>query len=141
MLPTGYDPAAPDLEDDAAARIEALAVALASVVMNGHHAALVAPEHLLQIALKVPFVSPPYRPNWVKTASRPRWSPTTGLRPGVCHEDFSSKSSVSVFMSAALKRVTAPDDFRVVVCSAHNVFSLATIRVRVIVCYEAESLF
>ena len=103
MRPTGYDPAAPDLEDDAAARIEALAVALASVVMNGHHAALVAPEHLLQIGLEGPLRLTPIPAELGKTASRPRWSPATGLRPGACQEDFSSKSSVSVFMSAALK--------------------------------------
>ena len=52
VLPAGDHLAVLDLKDDAAIRVEALAVALTAVVMNGHHAAVVTPEHLLQVGLK-----------------------------------------------------------------------------------------
>jgi transposase len=60
-------------------------------------------ELCCNVALKVPPVSPTYRPNWAKAASRPWRSPAMELRPGVCHEALSWKVSVSVFMSAELK--------------------------------------
>ncbi len=53
--------------------------------MNADNASVVTREHALQCALKVPPVSPPYRPNYAKVASRPLRSPARGLRPGVCH--------------------------------------------------------
>jgi len=60
-----------------------------------------------------------------------------GVPRGLLVEELSERLHVG----GVEGRVTAPDDFRVVVCSAHYVFSLATIRVRVILCYEAESPF
>jgi hypothetical protein len=52
VLPTRDHLAVLDLEDDAAIRVEALAVALSAVVMDGHHPSGVTPEHLLQVGLE-----------------------------------------------------------------------------------------
>lgn len=55
-----------------------------------------------ETVVDVPAVSPPYRPKWAKTTSRPRASPAMELRTGVCQVELSAKSRVRASMSAAL---------------------------------------
>jgi hypothetical protein len=54
VLATVGDPAVPDLDHNAAANVQVLAVPLSAVVMNADHAAVIALEQVLQCGLKGP---------------------------------------------------------------------------------------
>jgi hypothetical protein len=89
VLPTVGDPTVRELEDDAVADLQVLAVSVSAAGLNS--------------ARKVPPVSCPSRPKKARVSSRLLQSPEKEPRPGVCHEALSSKVSVSVSMSAVLK--------------------------------------
>jgi len=54
VFPPVNNPAVLELEDDAAANIQALAVPLRGVVMNADHAAVITLQHLKQSGLEGP---------------------------------------------------------------------------------------
>src|SRR3990172_6896288 len=54
VLPTVDNPAVLELEDDAAANIQAIAAPLCAVVMNADHAAVITLEQVLQCGLEGP---------------------------------------------------------------------------------------
>jgi hypothetical protein len=52
VLPTVGNPAVLDLEDDAAANVQVLAVPLSAVVINANHAAVITRKQVLQRGLE-----------------------------------------------------------------------------------------
>jgi hypothetical protein len=63
VLPTVGDPPVLELEDDAVANIQLLAVSLRAAALDADHAAVIICEQvLLQLGLEVPPVSCPSRP-------------------------------------------------------------------------------
>ena len=103
MLPTVSNPAVLELEDEAAVNIQLLAVSLPAAAMNADHAAVIICEQVLQFGLEGPsrLLSQPAEVGKAPVAALVVAGDE--LRPGVCHDALSSKSSVSVSMSPELK--------------------------------------
>ena len=126
MLPAVGDPAVLDLEDDAAVDVQLLPSRSAVLRWMPITRPSSPASTRCNSALNVPPVSPAYRPNWAKIASRPAWSPARRPRPGVCQEALSSKSSVRASHVGRVEGlVAAPHDRGAVAVVSHRATDMA----------------